>query len=141
MKQSVRKRMSITKLSLARIRYIREHYFQFISENMKQRKDITRTDAMHKDTMVVEVGIEVLFKAICNAMEVSPEEADILAIEEYSMKTTVPDKFATELANFVELEQQAEKRAGVTLEERKRAVEEYRSKRNIEISNEWDEQE
>lgn len=141
MKQSVRKKMSITKLTLARMKYIREHHFQFIASHIANRRDILNLENMHPETKIVEVGIEVLFQAICNAMELSPEEGDKLAIEEYSMQQPMPDKYVDRLADLVELEFDAEKRGGVTLEERQKAVEEYRSKRNMAISNEWDEEE
>ena len=141
MKQSMRKKMSITKLTLARMKYIRKHYFQFVASHIASRRDILNVENMHPDTKIVEVGVEVLFKAICNAMEILPEEADKLAIEEYSIQRSVPDKYVDRLADLVELEYDTEKREGVTLEERQKAVEEYRSRRNMEISSEWDEEE
>lgn len=139
MKQSMRKKMSITKLTLARMKYIREHYFHFVVGHMAKRNDVLNLANMHPDTKIVEVGVEVLFKAICAAMELSPEETDKQAIAEYSMQTTAPDKFVDRLSEFVDIGIESERRGGTTLEERKKAVEEYRSKKNQEISNEWDE--
>lgn len=139
MRQSVRKKMSVTKLTMARVKYIREHFFQFVTSQIARRQDILVSENMHSDTMVFEVGVEVLFKAICNALELSPEETDIKAVEEYSVSRDLPEEFVEKLSGFVELCHETEKRSGVTLEDRKKAIEELRAKRSQEISDEWDE--
>lgn len=139
MRQSVRKKMSVTKLTMARVKYIREHFFQFVTSQIARRQDILVSENMHSDTMVFEVGVEVLFKAICNALELSPEETDIKAVEEYSVSRDLPEEFVEKLSSFVELCHETEKRSNVTLEDRKKAIEELRAKRSQEISDEWDE--
>lgn len=139
MKRSVRKKMSVTNLTMARVKYIRYHYFQFVSTYTEKRQDIANTESMNKDTMVFEVGIEVLFRAICKAMEVPIEEADKLAIDEYSAERELPENFTEQLLSFVELEHDMNKKASITLEDRQKAVAAYRAKKNQEISDEWDE--
>lgn len=139
MKQSARKKISITKLTLARMRYIREHHFPFVAHSMGNRRDLTNPNAMHKDTMILEMGIEVLFNAICNALGLSSLETDKIAIAEYAMQQAPNDKYVESLENFVKLEYDIKQRQEITLEDRKKAVEEYRSKKNQEISDEWEE--
>lgn len=140
MKQSVRKKMSLTKLTLARVRYIREHYIQFAAQPIRTRKDISNKTTMNRDTMVVEAGIEAFFKAICKAMDIPPEEADKAAIEEYARQQLEADRYVDRLTDFVELEYSTERRKNITPEDRKKAVDEYLSeKRNKEISDEWNE--
>lgn len=138
MKQSVRKKVSITKLTLARIKYICEHHFCFVSYSMGKRKDIVNANCMHKDTMAIEVGIETLFKAICRLEEIPPEEADKEAIRQYAVSRTRDDRYVAKLADYVELEYEKRELESVTPEDRKKAVEEYRIKKNKEISDEWD---
>lgn len=130
--------MSITKLTLARIKYIREHYFQFVSHEIGKRKDIQNVDCMNKDTLVIEVGVELLFKAICKMKEISPEETDKIAIEEYATKRPIADAYIDKLSDFVELEYATKQQQAITPEDRRKAVEEYRSRKNQEISDEWD---
>ena len=138
MKQSVRKRISMTKLTLARIKYIREHSFHFASYAIGKRKDIHSTDCMHKDTMVIEAAIEAFFKAICRAEDKDIEETDKIAIDEYSMKRAYEDEYLEKLTDFVELETVTREQSSVTPEDRMKEVEEYR--RTKEISDEWDEE-
>ena len=139
MKQSMRKKMSITKLTLARTKYIREHFFPFVAYEMGKRKDIINAESMNPDTMIFEVGVEVLFKAICKMEGKVPEEVDQAAINEYAAKQPVDDAYVEKLSKFVELEYAAKKQDAITPEDRKKAVEAYRNKKNQEISKEWDE--
>ncbi|NLB81316.1 MAG: hypothetical protein GX800_06855 [Clostridiaceae bacterium] len=138
-RQSVRKKMSITKLTMARLSYIREHYYEFAAYQMRKRRDLVNPEAMHKDTVIVEAGVEVLFNAICKMNELSPEETTAIAIKEYSTEQIFDDKFLDKLGDFVELEYEANKMANITPSDRMKAVAEYRNKKQ-EISDEWDEE-
>lgn len=131
--------MSITKLTMARLAYIREHYYEFAAHQMRKRRDLVNPEAMHKDTVIVEAGVEVLFNAICKIHELSPEETTAIAIEEYATEQIFDDKFLDKLGDFVELEYEASKMANVTPSDRMKAVAEYRNKKQ-EISDEWGEE-
>lgn len=137
MKQSARKRVSLTKLTLARIKYIREHYFQFASYPIKKRRDVSNVECLHKDTMIIEASVEAFFKAMCKVLELSPEEADKMAIAEYANQQIVSDEYLEKLSGFIELEYDTKKQGAITPEDRMKAVEEYRNKKNQEISDEW----
>lgn len=139
MKPSARKRVSFTKLSLARIKYIREHYLQFATHQLKNRRDMPSIESMHQDTVILEACVEVFFKAMCKVLELPPEEADKIAIAEYSSQRIVSDEFLDKLTSFVELEYNDRKIEAITPSERMKAVAEYKDRKR-EISDEWGEE-
>ena len=139
MKPSARKRVSFTKLSLARIKYIREHYLQFATHQLKNRRDMPSIESMHQDTVILEACVEVFFKAMCKVLELPPEEADKIAIAEYSSQRIVSDEYLDKLTSFVELEYNDRKMEAITPSDRMKAVAEYRGKKQ-EISDEWGEE-
>lgn len=140
MKQSARKRVSLTKLTLARIKYIREHYFQFAAYSIRKRRDLLNVDCLHRDTMIIEASVEAFFNAMCKVLEVSPEETDKLAVAEYANKQSISDEYLEKLSGFVELEYDTKKKESITPEDRKKAVDEYMSRKNQDISDEWGEE-
>ncbi|NLM72405.1 MAG: hypothetical protein GX181_10675 [Synergistaceae bacterium] len=141
MKSTVRKKISVTNLTMARTKYIRENYFPLVSNYIRRRRDIPSPESMYPDTMIFEVGVEVLFRAICDAEEIAVEEADQIAIKQYSEQRLFPDELVDRLVNHVELAHEVDRRSSITLEDRTKALEEFRAKRNQEISDEWDEEE
>lgn len=136
--------MSITKLNLARIQYIREHYYPFISHQIGKRTDIVNANVMGKDTAIIETGLELLFRAICKMENLSPEETDKIAISEYANVKTYDDEYLDKLSDFAEFEYNVKKKEAITPMDRKLAVEQRRKEKygeSQEISDEWGKEE